>query len=178
MASAANVTVNSLDVGPCRVTFNAVDLGATLGNVKVAFKITKAEMKADQYGGTLLDESVSAMECTVETEIAEIRDKDKLAEVFPNANLIIDGSQKGLDFVNKITTRSTTLAQKLTLHPLREDDAVKDYDWTFWKAMPSEESEYVFSPSEQGKFKIVWKVLLDTSTTPPRMFFHGDEAIA
>jgi len=177
MASTANVSVPNFDVGPCRVTFKSIDLGGTLGNVKISFKITKAEMYADQFGKTLADESVSGVECTVETEIAEIRDKAKLLAVFPNALEVTAGAQTGLLFQNPITSRSSALAGKLVLHPIREDEGASNYDWTFFKAMPSEESEYTFSPTEQGKFKIVWKVLLDTSTTPPRVYYHGDEGI-
>lgn len=176
--SSATVTPGNMDIGPCKVTFDGVDLGGTLGNVTVSFKVAKAAMKADQFGDTVLDESVSGIECTVETEIAEVRDKDKLAKVFPNATLITSGAQKALQFNSAIGSRSLALAKELVLHPLVEATTSEDFDWTFYKAIPTEESSYVFSPTEQGKMKIQWRILLDTSVVPARMFRHGDKDVA
>ena len=82
--AAANVTVNNFEIGPCRVTYDGVDLGGTLSNVVVNFKYEKAKLMADQYGNTLLDEAISGMEVTVETEIAEVKDKDTLKKVHLN----------------------------------------------------------------------------------------------
>lgn len=169
------VDVAKLDIGPCRVTFDATDLGATLDNVVVNFALKKADMKADQYGDTLLDQAISGMEVTIETSVAEIRDKDKLKKVFPSLTMI-GTSPDALEMVDKIATRQKALAKALTLHPIVEGaDTNVDFDYHFYLALPTEESAYTFSATEQGKMKIVWKVLLDTSTTPARMFRYGDK---
>lgn len=177
--AAANVTVNNFEIGPCRVTYDGVDLGGTLSNVVVNFKYEKAKLMADQYGNTLLDEAISGMEVTVETEIAEVKDKDTLKKVFPNATLVtqVSPAAKALDWENQVSTRMLANAKVLQLHPLEYADAVLDYDWYFYQAMPSEESSYTLSPTEQGKMKIVWKVYLDLTQTPPKMFRIGDNTI-
>ena len=178
--SQAVVTVNNFDIGPCRVTFDGVDLGGTLSNVVVNFKYEKAPLKADQHGTSLLDEAISGIEVTVETEVAEVKDKDTLKKVFPNSTLVsVAGppAQKALDFEDQIATRMLANSKVLILHPLQYADANLDYDWYFYKAMPSEESSYTLGPSEQGKMKIVWKVYLDLTQTPPKMFRIGDNTI-
>jgi len=175
-ASSATVSVTNFDIGPCRVTYNAQDLGGTLSNVVVNFKYEKAPLKADQYGSALLDEAISGIEVTVETEIAEVKDKAILAKVFPTATYTSTGT-KALDFEDQIALRMLSNSALLVLHPLQYADANKAQDWNFYKAMPSEESSYSLSPSEQGKMKIVWKVYMDLTQTPARMFRYGDEAV-
>ena len=171
----ALATVTNLDIGPCTVNFDGVDLGGTLENATITFKYDKADMKADQYGTSLLDQAVSGMEVTIETSLAETRDKDKLAKVFPNATMV-GTSPDALAFNDKVATRMEPLSGILILHPIVEGAATNEnFDYYFYKAVPTEESSYVFSPTDQGKMKIVWRVLLDTSTDPARIFRYGDK---
>ena len=172
--STATVTVSSFDIGPCRVTFDAIDIGGTLGNVTCNFKYTKADMKADQTGSALLDQAISGLEVTVETEFAEVRDKAIMHKLFPNVTYDAT-STAALDWGNQVPARQLPLAKELTLHPLVNDNAVVAQDWTFFKAVPSEESSYVFDPANQGKMKIVWKVYMPTDTYI--MFRYGDTTI-
>lgn len=177
-SSNANVTVSKFDIGPCRVTYDGLDLGGTLSNVTVAFKYEKADMKADQAGTTILDQAVSGLDVTVETEIAEVTNNDVLKKIFPNATPVEVGSNKALDFGNQVGERMlATKAKILILHPLNQTDAELTHDWYFYKAAPTEESSYVFSPTDQGKMKIVWRILLDLTVDPPVMFRLGDNTI-
>lgn len=173
----ATVTTESFDIGPCIVEYDGDEIGGTSGNVTVSFKYEKSPLKADQTGSALRDEAISGMEVTVTTEFLELRDKDKFKLLFPNANLIEDTPQQALEFVDKVATRMLPLAKLLTLHPIVEDSTDVDYDWSFFKAMPSEESEVSFSPTDQMKAKIVWKVYLDDSTSPGRFFRIGDTTL-
>lgn len=177
-SSNATVTVSKFDIGPCRVTYDGLDLGGTLSNVTVNFKYEKADMKADQAGTTILDQAVSGLDVTVETEIAEVTNNDVLKKIFPNATPVEDSPKKALDFGNQVGERMlATKAKELILHPLNMADAELGHDWTFYKAAPTEESSYVFSPTDQGKMKIVWRVLLDLTVDPPVMFRLGDSSI-
>ena len=77
MSSYATVTPGNMELTPCRVKFKGpgalsfVDLGGTLGNVNVKFKFEKADIKADQFGSTVLDRRVKGIMGTIETELAE-----------------------------------------------------------------------------------------------------------
>lgn len=177
--SVAAVSVSNMDIGPCQVFFDGDDLGGTLSNVVINFKYIKTKLSADQTGPeTFLDEAISGIDVTVETEIAEVRNKTTLSRIFPTATLITSGAQKALQFNDKVATRQLQFAKNLKLHPLAEADAVEDYDWLFYKAVPTEESSYTFGAAEQGRLKIVWRIYLDLSTSPGRMFRIGDKDLA
>lgn len=174
--SVAAISVSNMDIGPCQVFFDGDDLGATLSNVVINFKYMKTKLSADQTGSeTYLDEAISGIDVTVETEIAEVRDKTKLSKIFPNATFITSGSQKALQFNDKVATRQLQFAKNLKLHPLVESDSSEDYDWIFYKAVPTEESTYTFGPTEQQRLKVVWRIYLDLSVSPGRMFRIGDK---
>lgn len=172
--SYATVTASKMDIGPCQVFFDGDDLGGTLDNVVVNFKYEKAPLKADQHGSALLDEAISGIEVTIETSWAEVRNKTLLAALFPDADHTVDSPKDKLVFADKVAARALPGAKALKLHPLVEGDSSLNFDWVFFKARPSEESSYTFGPAEQGKLKIVWKVYLDESTTPKRLFLIGD----
>ena len=175
--SNATVTTSKFDIGPCQVFYDGDDLGGTLGNCTVNFKYDKADLKADQTGTAILDQAVSGIDVTIETEFAQVRDKVQLQKLFPNAAIAGTTPNEYIDFKDKVANRMLALAKVLKLHPLVEADAGLNYDWVFWKAAPTEESSYVFSPTEQGKMKIVWRVYLDLSVTPGRMFRMGDATL-
>ena len=171
------VTVSDFDIGPCQVKFNSTDLGGTAGNVKVKFKYEKAQMMADQFGKTLLDRAISGMQCSVETEFLEVLNKTNFQKAFPGFNLV-GTTHKYLDMLNRVATRElATNAAVLQLHPLVDDSTNADNEWYFWKAVPNEDSEYTFSPSEQAKLKISWDILLDTTVSPARLFRYGDHSL-
>jgi hypothetical protein len=170
------VTVSDFDIGPCQVKFNSVDLGGTAGNVKIKFKYEKAVMMADQYGKTNLDKAVSGMSCSVETEFLEVLNKTNIQKAFPS--LTVSGTtHKYNDMIDRTAVRQLSTSAALRLHPLVDDATNADNEWYFWKACANEDSEYMFSPSEQAKLKISWDILLDTSVSPARLFRYGDQSL-
>lgn len=172
-----SVSVNKLDLGPCQIFWNGSDLGGSLGNVTINFKFTKADMKADQYGTTVLDRAVSGFESTIETEIAETGNNTLLNTIFPNSVLSTSGSEKAVTFPNKVGSRDSLLTGSLRLHPMNQSPTNFDLDWNFECAMFNEESSYVFSPTEQTKWKTIWNVYPNLNVTPARFFIRGNPAI-
>jgi len=171
------VTTSDLDIGPCLVNFNNADLGGTLKNVVAKFKYEKTPLMADQFGKTVLDMAISGMDVTVETEIAETRNKTKWSLVFPSALLGGTSPHQYMDFKDQTALRQLALSNPLILHPLVENASALDHDWYFYKALPLEDSSYTHGPTEQAQLKITWRVLLDTSVTPARMFRVGDHTL-
>lgn len=175
--SVASVTPTNMELTPMRVTFNGVDLGGTLSNVVISIKYTKAPIKADQYGETVLDQRVSGQEMMVTTELAEINLKDNWKVVFPQANLVTSGGNKQMYFDTRIGDGDLARSAVLTLHPLSKADADLTGDFKFFKACATGESEITYSPTGQAKLKIVWRIYLDTSASPARWLVHGDPSI-
>ena len=174
--SFANVTTSSMELTPMRVTFNSVDLGGTLGNVVLSFKYTKADIKADQLGTTVLDRRVSGLEITATTEVVEVENKDNWKVVFPHGTLIPTGTA-AFDFLSAVGDGDLANSHELKLHPLSQPNATVAYDFTFFKACASAESTITYGPTEQARLKIVWNILPDTTVSPPKFCRYGDTTI-
>lgn len=175
--SFANMNPTNLELTPMRVTFNGVDLGGTLGNVAISLKYSKAELKMDQMGTTVIDRRVSGTEIKITTELAEVQLKDNWKVVFPHANLITGGAGKSIYWTSQVGDSDLSHAAILTLHPLSKVNADLSEDFKFFKAVASAESEITYGPEQQARLKLVWNVLPDFTTTPAQFFVHGDPSI-
>lgn len=177
-----NVTSSNLELTPMQVKFqgptdvSATDLGGTLGNVVVVSKYTKADLKADQFGDTILNRRVSGFQMTVTTELAEFKNKDLLTVLFPHGSLVGTG-EKAFHWNTNVGDDDLANAGILTLHPLSRASNDVNADWTFTKACASAESQFDFSPTAQVKAKIVWNILPDMSFSPARFATLGDKTM-
>lgn len=159
-----------------QVFYNGVDLGGTLDNCVINFKYEKAEMKMDQLGNTVVNRAVSGMMATVTTSLAEVLEKAKFKVAFPNMDLVNTGT-KLVRMANKMGIKDYDLAAVLRLHPINVASADLTKDWTFAKAVASEESELAYGPTEQLKLKAVWNIYPDFGVTGYPLFIHGDPAV-
>jgi hypothetical protein len=175
--STANVLTQNMELSPCRVTFDGVDLGGTLKNVNVRVEFTKAEIKADQSGETVRDRRVSGLKIQVETELAEVQLKDRWKVVFPHAKLVTSGLNKMMYFQAAIGDSDLAHAKVMVLHPLSKADVDLSMDHKFFLAVADAKSEYIQSPTEQARLKIIWNILPDDSVSPERFYIHGDPSI-
>jgi hypothetical protein len=146
----------------------AFNLGATLGNIKIAIKTDKAPFHADQTGSTPLDMAISGQQYTITTEIAQTRDYLLAASaIFPHMQLAGSSPYNGtapsggLVFVNAVGAKDSAVAIRLNLHP--QDIAIgnQSYDFTFPKVCATEASEIDFSPNKQSTWKLVFTVYPD-----------------
>lgn len=176
------ITVGNLELTPSQVLWKGptdvsnTDLGATLGNVKISTKYLKADMKADQFGETILNRRVSGFVMTVTTELAEVLNKNLLPILFPHGQINTTGT-KAFDFKTNIGDDDVSHAGTLTLHPLSHASGDPSFDFTCYKVCASAESEFDFGPKAQTKAKIVWNVLPDMTTSPARFARVGDTSI-
>lgn len=177
MPSFATVTTTNMELTPVRVKFDGIDLGGTLANAVITAKYTKADIKADQLGTTVLDRRVSGLEINVTTELNEIQSKDIWKVVFPHSSLIVSGVKKAIQFNSQVGDSDLSNAKVLSLHPLSQIDAVVDFDHTFFKACSNADSAITYGPTEQARLKIVWNVLPDTTVQPARFYRYGDTTI-
>lgn len=177
MAASTNVVVSNLELTPQRVKWNGVDIGGTTGNVQVEWKYQKGEIKADQLGTSVLDRRITGFEAKVTTEIAEIRDIDAWAVMFPSATVVTSGGDTAIKFNLPIGHSDRDNARQLNLHPIVAGDADVANEHTFYLAYPSEESEITYSPGEQAKAKIVWNVYPVLTGTEGQWYQFGDPTV-
>jgi hypothetical protein len=175
------VTVDNMELTPCIVKFKKpgdtayTDLGGTLGNVKVKITYKKAPIKADQFGDTELNSKVSGFAATVETELTEIKDWTQIKVLFPHATLVGTSAPYAIDFGTNVGDSDLDNAGELLLHPQSVSSTTEDYDWLCYKAVATADSELTYSPTEQSRMKIIWKIYPDTSFTPAKFIRYGDK---
>lgn len=175
------VDVTMMELTPVIVKFKPAgatdytEIGGTLGNVKVKVGYSKAEIKADQFGTTVLDRRVSGFSATIETEIAQVKNKDLIKILFPHSTEV-GTTTKMINFKTNVGDSDLGVAGVLVLHP--QSLASTDYngDWTIMKACASAESEFTYSATDQLRAKIVWNVYMDTTNSPASFMTFGDPA--
>lgn len=175
--SYASVSPTNFELTPMKVLFDSIDLGGTLENVTVSVETNLAEIKADQFGETILDRVVNGQTIKITTSLAEIKFKDNWKVAFPHFNLVTSGPNKQIYIDSRVGSHQLSDAKELKLHPLSLADADKSGDYMFYKAVATGASELVYGPGEQVKMKVEWLIFPDTSTTPARFGIFGDPAI-
>jgi hypothetical protein len=175
----ATITTSEMELSPMQVTFNGVDLGATLSGVVISASYKKSPLLADQSGSTVRDRRVSGIEITVKTELAQVQNKDLWTVVFPHVTMTGTGHAglAAIDFKDAIGQGDQSNAYELVLHPLSKGAGDASTDYTFYKAVASAESEITYGPEEQAKLSIVWNILPDESVSPNKFFRYGDPAV-
>lgn len=179
LSFSSNLLTSKMELTPMRLTYKGVDLGGSLKGVTIKPEFSLADIKADQSGETVRDRRVSGLNITIETDLAQIRDKSTWKVVFPSAHLETDGisGAQNVVWVNSIGDSMVAQSGILILHPLSLPDADLSGDYKFFKATANQKSEIVYGPSEQARLKIVWDVYPDDSVQPDRFFVHGDPTI-
>lgn len=176
--SFSTITPGFFELTPCRVNYKGVDLGATLGNVKVIIKEELADLKSDQLGKTVIDRKVSGFNCHVETSIAENQNKNNWKVIFPAHKLITNNiGQKQFYFDSTVGFSMADLAGPLILHPLSRVNSDLSGDFLIYLATANGSSEYEFGPDKQIAMKIHWDMYPDFTTSPPRFLLFGDPSI-
>lgn len=176
--SYSTITPGNFELTPCRVNYKGVDLGATLGNVKVSIKEDLADLKSDQLGKTVIDRRVSGFNCTVETSLAESQNKNNWGVIFPAHKLVTNqAGQQNFYFDSQVGASMADLAGPLILHPLSRANTDLSGDILIYLATANGGSEYEFGPEKQLAMKTHWDMYPDFTTTPPRFMLFGDPSI-
>ena len=173
--SAINFTGSTSGQSSFSLQYAEIDLGGSLGNVTISAKYTKADLKADQYGETVLDRRVKGIEVTASTELAEVLNFDIWKVVFPHITELTTGGS-AVVMASQIGDSDSSHTGLLRLHPMSVAETDLNFDYNFFKTCASAESSIVYGPSEQNRLKIVWNILPDFSTVPAQFFRFGSLA--
>lgn len=168
------VAYENLEMGPCLVTFNAVDLGLTKGGVEVEFGTEVAAINADQHGDTIINEVIKGRSVKIKVPLAE-RDLTKLASVFPGSTLI-GSSTKKLVIKGATGTSLRALAAQLVLHPKDKIATDKSGDFTVPLAMCKGDFSFAFKHDDQRVYAVEFTGYVDLDTDD--LFVMGDPAAA
>jgi hypothetical protein len=115
----------NVKLGVCKVFFDGVDMGYTQGGVEFSVNTSTHKVEVDQFGKTVINETVIGRECKIKTPFAETT-IENLAALFPSF-LATEGTlskRKGVDTAVGVSLLET--AKMMVLHPI----AKKDYDYS------------------------------------------------
>lgn len=144
------MSVDNIELGPCNVTFGGTDLGLTKGGVEVEFSTEVAQITADQFGDTILDDVIRGRNVMVRVPMTE-RDLEKLAAVFPETTLV-GSTTKRLVFNDGVGTSLRALADELILKPKGAGDDTKNV--TIPLAMAKGDMSFAFKHDEQRVYQV------------------------
>lgn len=174
MTATTNVTESKMELTPMRVTFDGNDLGGTLENVVIDLSYSKGEIKADQFGTTVLDRRVNGLVAKVTTKITEVRDPETWSRIFPNFTYHEVGADKAVEMSLPIGASDLDNSALLTLHPIVLDDADTSQDHHFYLAFPEEVSQITYGPEEQSGLQVIWNVYRQVTGGISRWYRYGD----
>lgn len=164
----------NLEMGPCLVTFGGTDLGLTKGGVEVEFSTEVAQVTADQFGDTVINEYIKGRSVKVKVPLAE-NDITKFAAVIPGTTLVTNGGNKKLVFKSGVGTSLRDLAQALVLHPKNKAANDKSRDFVVPKAMAKGDMSFAFKHDDQRVYMLEFTGYADLTTE--ELFVLGDPSI-
>jgi len=150
------------DLGPCKVLYNNVDLGSTLGGVKFKYTEESKPVNEDQKGVTNVDEiKVGVSACEVEIPMT----RSTLAQL----SKVIGGSSYSgvkLNANNQVGVSMYDNAQLLILKPMVNNVAsTTAADWlNIPKAYPKVDFEIAFDNAGQRVYKVTFKGFPDATS--------------
>jgi len=148
------------DLGPCSVTFNSIDLGATDGGVIMKHSEDTKPVKEDQQGTTEVDGIKVGKSVEIEVPLT----RSSLAIL---AQVIGGSSYSGnrLRVRNQVGVSMLDGAALLILKPII--DGVASTDASTWlnafKAAPRADFEIAFNNAGQRVYKVMFKVFPDSA---------------
>lgn len=110
MSEIQQSNTENVKLGPCKITYDGVDLGYTKGGVEVTVETSTYEVTVDQFGEAPIDEYITGRTVTVSAPLAETT-KENLERIMPGASLVNDGAvaASGEIAVNTNPTEDETL---------------------------------------------------------------------
>lgn len=135
----------------------------------------------DQTGDTPVDQVKVGESATAEVFLAE-RVLDKLAEMFPAAELVTDATdpkKKKLVWGGMIGQGFRQFAKPLTLRPIENlgetpEEDIKDGDITLLHAIPRAEFEFAFQLQQERIYKVSFTAVPDKATG--KLWVQGDNS--
>lgn len=90
MSEIQQSNTENVKLGPCKITYDGVDLGYTKGGVEVTVETSTYEVTVDQFGEAPIDEYITGRTVTVSAPLAETT-KENLERIMPGASVVNEG---------------------------------------------------------------------------------------
>jgi hypothetical protein len=156
---------DSMNIGPCEVTFGNVVLGDTKGGATFNYKMSTADTVADRTGTTARQRIITGVDCNVECDLTEMT-VAQLKAIIPAS----EDNDDGLEIYNNVGVDLVASAEKLLLKPIVAGVVSTDQDE--WVCLPKASCTATLGVSFKLDEQRVYKV---TFTAHPFSFgSHSD----
>lgn len=165
--------------GPCRVTFDGVDIGHTLGGITLQSNREFTKVMVDRYGSTPVDFVLNGTELTIELTLAQ-PDYRQLDLSMPETSSYDGaGTSDRADLGGDAGYSVRGDAKALVIHPLKNAATVFTDDVTIYKAVSVSAVEIPYKVDEQQAVKLTFTALVDEAYGAGRRLGHiGPSAVS
>lgn len=169
-------SAENIKMGTCKITFNGVDLGLTMGGVEVVVETTTKETKVDQFGDTVANETIMGRNITVSAPLAETTIQNLVA-LMPGATLVTDAVTSTK--IKAVVTSGTgisllALAKELIMHPIELPDSDVSEDLVIPLAATAGAMNFAYKYDEERIFNTTFKGYPDRAQNG-LLFIYGDK---
>lgn len=156
----------NIRLGTCKVYFDNVDLGLTIGGVELEVTTTTHETKVDQFGETVVEEIITGRNAKVTVPMAETT-LENMVRIMPGATLVTDGTdptKKRVDVNVGAGTSLLAASKELRLHPVALADTDKSEDVIIPKAGTSGAVKFAYKTDSERVYNTEFKAYPDPVT--------------
>ena len=163
----------NIRLGSCRVIYDDRDLGLTIGGVEVTVTTTTHQTKVDQFGETLVEETVTGRNILVKAPLAETT-LENMASLMPGAELVVDGEDKAVVVKTGIGLSLIQSAKPLRLHPVHLPEDDKSEDLLIPLAGTAGAINFAYKVGEERVYASEFNGYPDANGV---LFVYGDDAV-
>lgn len=167
---------SQITIGTCDVTFAGVDLGHTLGGVKVNYTPTYTDIKADLYGDTPYDKRLKGEMIEVTLTLVQWD-----IDVTLDAAMPLSGSSSNASKLQMGSEAAKSLraqAGRLVLHPSRLGGSDRSEDVILYKAAVASAVPVNFENDNEKGMEITFVGLIDTDNSDGNLLFMIGDSTA
>jgi hypothetical protein len=173
--------IQNLRMGPCSINYLGVDMGHTLGGVKVTITRKLTDLKVDKYGDTPVDKVLTDVQMKISTKVAEPVVgvlKNAMPEgtysVGPAGTQLGIGAGEGESMRNMVVSgvQEPDAAGLLILHPLSKPLTDTSEDVAMYLAVPTASPVVNYEVASQRVFDLEFEALVSEAYAPGRRLGH------
>lgn len=172
-------STENIRMGTCKILFDGVDLGFTMGGVEVAVATTTHETKIDQFGDTVANETVMGRTITITAPLVETT-LDNMALLMPGATLTTDNTDplKPKKVVRVTSGTGLSLlerAKEMILHPISKPLTDTSEDLIIPLCATAGAMNFAYKYDAERVFNCEFKGYPDSETGV--LFMYGDKTV-
>lgn len=170
-----NGDASNIRLGTCNIYLGGEEaehfLGLTIGGVEVEVTTETQQTMVDQYGDTIVNETIRGRNLVVRTQLAETT-VDNMVALMPGAELYETGGKKAV-VKTGVGINLLNIAQQMVLRPVNKDgdSPVKDEDFVIPQISTAGGMQFAYSKDNERVFNVEFRAY---PTSSDILFEYGN----